>query len=73
MVIPMPRGRGRYVFPLLGRYGFYLPTSIVDLIILVLIVFILIRLFVVASFYVIALVILLLIREFMRPRYGRWR
>ncbi|WP_337954329.1 hypothetical protein [Aciduliprofundum sp. MAR08-339] len=66
----MPRG-GRYLYspPLGFRFaGIY---SLIDLVILVLVIIILIHLFIVASFYVIALVGLLLLREFVRPRYGR--
>lgn len=65
----MPRGRYLYPSPLGFRFfGF---SSLIDLIILLLVAIILIHLFIVASFYVIALVGLLMLRELIRPRYGR--
>lgn len=65
----MPRGMGRgYGRSLWGfrRFGgFY---GLVDLLFLVVILYILIKLFLIAAPYVIALVVLLLLREFLRPR-----
>jgi len=75
----MPRGMGRYGRGFRGSYqgyrffpfgGFY---GLIDLIFLLVITYILIKLFLVAAPYVIALVTLILLWGFLRPRGAPWR
>ena len=68
----MPRGmgrgygRGRGFYPLGGAYG------IIELLILIGILYFLIKLFLVALPYALGLVVLLIIRELIRPRPRTW-
>ncbi len=68
----MPRGmgrgygRGRGFYSLGGAYG------IIELLILIGILYFLIKLFLVALPYALGLTMLLIIREFIRPRPGTW-
>ncbi|NJE04793.1 hypothetical protein E3E36_01220 [Thermococcus sp. M36] len=66
----MPRGmgrgygRGRGFYPFGGAYG------IIDLLVLIGIIYFLVKLFLVALPYALGLLVLLIIREFLRPRPG---
>ncbi|WP_394355153.1 hypothetical protein [Thermococcus sp.] len=59
-------GRGRGFYSLGGAYG------IIELLILIGILYFLIKLFLVALPYALGLAMLLIIREFIRPRPGTW-
>ncbi|NJE85858.1 hypothetical protein E3E23_08490 [Thermococcus sp. CX2] len=57
-------GRGYY----LGPFGFY---GLIDLLLLIGILYFLVKLFIAAAPYAVGLLVLLILREFMRPRFWR--
>jgi hypothetical protein len=64
----MPRGMGRGYGRRRGFYPFGGAYGIIDLLILIGILYFLIKLFLVALPYALGLLVLLLLREFLRPR-----
>ena len=73
----MPRGFGRGYGRFGGyrRYGF-LPFGgvygLIDLLFIIGILYFLVKLFIVAAPYALGLVVLLILRSFLRPRPGAW-
>ncbi|WP_297417457.1 hypothetical protein [Thermococcus sp.] len=74
----MPRGFGRGYGRFNGSYRGYraYPTgrvySLLDILLLIGILYFLVKLFLVALPYALGLLVLLIVREFIRPRLGTW-